>query len=869
MQDASAHRVGRTVNGYEILGKLGAGGMGVVYKARDIRLQRTVALKFLPDEINADPRAREMFLQEARAASALDHPNIGTIHGIEESAEGHLFIVMAYYEGETLSQKLLAGPIAAVEAAAIGAQIAKGLAAAHEQGIVHRDIKPSNIILTAQGLVKIVDFGLARVIQSASMTQTASISGTASYMSPEQAQGKQLDHRTDLWSFGATLYTMLTCRLPFQGESTPSTLFAIVHSAPAEMDPATPAWLQRIVYRALAKDRDQRYPSAAEMLADFQPHLGMAIGQADPTLTARSLARYRELAAGSQMMFRKPGLWSSTWVRVTAVVLALVTAIALLVTPVRQRMERLFTGAEIRHIAVLPITVIGGDANDSALADGLMDSLTGKLSELEVGNQSLWVVPASEVRRRKITDPPAARKTFATNLVVMGSLHRDGQAIRLVVNLIDTGTLRQLGSGQFVDRGGDFSAIQDSAVAKLANLMDIPITREMLHNTGGSVQPAAYEAYLKALGAIQRYDKPGNLDTAIKLLQGAVETDPKFALAYASMGEAYLIKYKLDTDRKWLGEATANCQRALQLNDQLAPVYATMGRIHAAQGNYDLALQELQRAVSLEPHNADAQIGISDVYENQGRIKDAEATLVRAAALRPDYFEGYNRLGLFYKRQKRYEEAVQQFQRAIALTPDNVAPYQNLGSTYIEAGKLKEAAAALEKAGTIAPSYGVYANLGQIYYRQQQWAEAAAATEKALKINDKDFRVWINAAVIYGWLDRKQDADAAYTRALPMVEAQARLKPQDAGIQGQLAELYARAGRKQDALQRIETALALDSKDFHIQECAAEVQELTGGHDKAVKIAAEMVRKGYPIANLKLNHDLLAVVADPQFPHSN
>lgn len=866
MEEASPQLIGRTLNGYDILGKLGAGGMGVVYKARDTRLQRTVALKFLPEAIDSDTKAREMFMQEARAASALDHPNIGTIHGIEESPEGHLFIVMAYYEGETLAQKMASGCLPAAEAASIGLQVARGLAEAHAHGIVHRDIKPSNIILTAQGLAKIVDFGLARVIQSASSTQTASISGTAHYMSPEQALGKPLDQRTDLWSLGATLYGMVNGRLPFEGESAPATLFAIVHQPPREIDPGVPAALQRIIYKALAKAREERYSSAAEMMAELQELSGgRAFSEADPTLTVKDLDRYRELASGTRMPGDKSRAWFSGWVREAALCLVVLLAATLAIPSVRQRIGRIFGGPQNRHIAVLPITTIGADASDSALADGLMESLTSKLSNLEVGNQSLWVVPASEVRRRKIADPPAARKAFATNLVVTGSLQRTGTAIRLVVNLIDTGDLRQIGSGEFEDQGGDFSAIQDSAVAKLANLMDIPLTREMLHNTGGTVMPAAYESYLKALGDLQRYDKPGNLDSAIKLLETAIQTDPKFALGYASLGEAYVMRFKLDHNSKWLVEATANCTRALQLNDQLAPVYVTMGRIHDSAGRYDLALQEFQRALNLEPHNADALIGISGVYENQGRIPEAENVLVKAAAMRPDYWDGYNRLGVFYKRQKRYGEAVQQFQRAMELTPDNVAPYLNSGSALIEAGKLDEAAVALEKAAKIAPGYGIYANLGQIYYRQQKYAEAAAATEQALKINDKDYRVWINVASAYAWLGRTADVDAALKRALPLVEAEAKLRPQDAGVQAQLSELYAHEGRKQEALQRLETAIALSPNDPAMQEHAAEVNELIGDHSKALRIAGEALRKGYPLATLKQNHDLVPVVSDPKF----
>ncbi len=262
--------VGRLIAHYRIEEKLGEGGMGAVYRAVDTKLGRTVALKFIRGEVEISESSRRALMEEAQAASTLDHPNIGTIFGIEDPPEGPRFIVMAYYAGETLARRLKRGPLLITESVSIGLQIASGLAEAHRHSIIHRDIKPSNIVLTGQGLVKIVDFGLARLVRPEASTLSASVAGTVSYMSPEQAQGKVLDPRTDLWSLGAVLYEMVSGRRAFPAESVPATLFAIVHEPPAPLGEGVPSVYRRIVGRAIAKQLQDRYQTAAEMMQDLQ-----------------------------------------------------------------------------------------------------------------------------------------------------------------------------------------------------------------------------------------------------------------------------------------------------------------------------------------------------------------------------------------------------------------------------------------------------------------------------------------------------------------------------------------------------------------------------------------------------------------------
>jgi eukaryotic-like serine/threonine-protein kinase len=538
--------VGEIVGNYRILGVAGAGGMGVVYKALDLKLQRAVALKFLPFDLNVSEKEKDRFLKEARTASSLDHPNIGVIHGVEDTPDGRSFIVMGFYEGESLAQKIRSGFLPLHEALDIAIQMARGLAEAHRRDIVHRDVKPSNVMLTEQGLVKIVDFGLARIVSAQSATQTGGTTGTVGYMSPEQTLGKPVDQRTDIWALGVSFAEMLTGQNPFWRESVPSIVVAILNEPPRAMD-GVPLELQQIVYRALSKDPSKRYQSCGEMLSDLEmarshfPGLATSVNASALTESIRPIEFQKFVDAASHSAWVPATVAERNKRKMTAWlvggVIAIVTLMGLLlVGPIRKRLQGGSLVESEKHIAVLPFDNSGNDPANEALAQGLMDSLSGKLSNLDVGNQSLWVVPASEVRRHKVIDPSEALRELGATLVVKGNIQREGQDVHLTVNLIDTQNLRQIGSVALEDRAGDLATLQDEAVARLARLMHISVTAEMLRNTGGNVTPAAYEDYLKALGFTQRYDKPGNLDLAIGELENAVKTDPRFALGYAQLG---------------------------------------------------------------------------------------------------------------------------------------------------------------------------------------------------------------------------------------------------------------------------------------------------------------------------------------------
>ncbi|HEY0703936.1 MAG TPA: protein kinase [Candidatus Acidoferrales bacterium] len=886
MTETAAIPGGERIGDFQILGKLGAGGMGVVYKATDLRLERTVALKFLPAELSVEENEKALLAREAKAASALDHTNIGVIHGLEETPDGKLFIVMGFYDGETLAAKIRRGPLKLAETLDIASQIARGLSEAHARHIVHRDIKPSNIIITDRGVAKIVDFGLARVISSASSQQSIRTSGTAAYMSPEQAMGKTLDHRTDVWSLGVVIVEMATGARPFASENITGLMWEILNHPPALMD-SLPDELKPIVYRALAKDPNQRYPNCDAVLVDLERLRG-EISQRSSTGTSRpadvevtASVHSQDFAAAvrnaSQPSWSHPSAAAMAppvakskfrwwYAAIAAALLLLLGAAAMLIPAVRERAAEI-AGVEEKHIAVLPFDNIGNDPGNAALAEGLMDSLTAELSNLGAAKSSLWVVPSSVVRRRNVDDPSAALRDLGATLVVKGSIARQGQNIQLTVSLIDTRNLRQIGSFIREDHAGDLATLQNEAVAGIARLMKIEVSPEMV-GAGGGVAPAAYQSYLTALGYVQRYDKPGNLDLAIAALQDSVKTDPRFALGYAELGEAYRLKYQLDQNPKWLDEAIANCNQAAQLDDRLPAIYVTLGKLHSQSGKNDLALQEFQHTLRLDPHSAEAITGIAGTYEQMGRIQDAENEFKRAAALRPDYWDGYNSLGIFYKRQRRFPEAIAQLKKVVQLTPDNAQAYNNLAAVYLDADDPKlipDAQAALTKSVALAPSYPAYANLGSLYYSQGSYAESAAMTEKALAINDKDFQVWYNLLLCYEWLGQKDKAANAAARTTSLLEALVQSKPQDPEIQSALGLLYAMQKNRDKAAPRIEAALALGPQDERVLEDAGEAYERLGDRPRALRYLQESIKAGGSVEGLSARPGLQEVLKDTSF----
>jgi serine/threonine protein kinase/Flp pilus assembly protein TadD len=862
----------QTISHYRITQKLGAGGMGVVYKAVDLTLERTVALKFLAHEVVVGDIDKERLLREARSASALDHLNIGVIHGIEESEDHQLFIVMAYYEGDTLAQRLNHGVLSVRESLDLAIQIAQGLSAAHARNIVHRDIKPSNIIVTHDNVAKIVDFGLARVVASASATQSISLTGTLPYMAPEQILGESIDQRSDVWALGVILVQMITGSHPFVRPNTSAMTFAILNQPPAALD-AVPEPVRPVIYRALSKKPEHRHANAGELLKDLKSARALVTSSPQaletPTLTQavspRELKKFLEYASTPR--------WSSarsrwpTRLLIAALTLVLFAIGVVAIPAVREQLAGLVYASTEKHIAVLPFENVGNDPEYDPVAHGLMDALTNDLSNLEAAQKSLWVVPASEVRHRKITDAASAYRELGATMVVQGSILRKGPAVYLTVVLIDSKRLRQIGSVQLEDRTGDLGVVQNAAVSHLARMMKVRAS-EISPGPARSATPDSYEAYLKALGYMQRYDRPGNADLAISALNSAVDKDPRFALGYATLGEAYRLKFLMDHDPRWIGQATTNCMKAIQLDDRLPAVHVTLGHLNATLGKNELALVEFQKAIEISPRTADALVGMADVYERTGRVAEAEANYKRAIALRPDYWDGYKALGDFYDRQKRRPEAIAQYQRVFELTPDNPEAYSDLGVIYMEVNDSQSSAAAeaaLQKSIQLAPNYQAYANLGWLYIGQKRYADSAKASEKALELNDKDWRVWSNLLLAYTWLKDTEKIRSTRAKTLGLLEQYALVNSKEAEVQSMLSVFYAEDKLREKAISHATVALELAPKDPWILADLAQTFDELGDRKHALQYAEASVKNGFTVIDLQERPGLSGVLADPSF----
>jgi eukaryotic-like serine/threonine-protein kinase len=863
--------VGQTVGHYRILQKLGAGGMGVVYQAFDTKLERIVALKFLPEHLTVSADDRTNLRREARAASALDHPNVGVIHGFEETPDGHLFIVMQFYEGETLAQKLSHSKLSLSEALDLAVQIARGLSAAHAASIVHRDVKPSNIIITKSGVAKIVDFGLARIIVSASATQTISATGTLPYMAPEQILGELVDQRSDVWALAVIIVQMITGNHPFVRPSTTAMTFAILNQPPGALD-LVPAPISPVLYRALSKKSEHRYANAGEMLTDLDSARSeiLSLPQfSEPTqthvVTPRELKQFIHNAGTPTWTTR--GSNTTRWLAFSSLSIILISAIALLLPPSRERLAGLAYASTEKHIAVLPFSNAADDPGYQPVAAGLQDSLTNELSNLEVAQHSLWVVPSSVVRGRNVTDPAAAFRDLGATMVVQYSVLRKGSDVSLTVVLIDSKRLRQIGSAQFENPNGDLVALQGQAVTHLARLMKVD-SGSIAATPAANVAPSAYESYLKALGYMQRYDKPGNADLAISELKSAIAKNPRFALGYATLGEAYRLRFLMDHDPASVESALASCRKAVELDDNLPAVHVTLGLLQSALGKYDLALKEFQKVLSINPRDADALIGIARVYEETNRVAEAEAELKHAIALRPDFWDGYRALAEFYRRQNRVQDAIAQYRRIIELTPDNAEAYNELGIEYMQLPDSQSAAAAeaaFQRSIQIAPNHLGYMSLGWLYLQQGHYKDSIEPTRKALELNDRDWRTWSNLQTAYTWLKDDQNMRRARAKVVSLLDEYASVNPHDERAQSMLSMLYAEDKLRDKAISHAKTALTLAPKDPWILSDVAETYEDLGDRKLAMHYALQSMNYGYTLEDLQRQPALHALLADPAF----
>jgi tetratricopeptide (TPR) repeat protein len=871
---------------YELLDKLGAGGMGEVYRARDYDLGRDVAVKFLPEPFAAIPDRLGRFAQEARAASSLNHPNIVTVHEIGE-ASGLPFMVMEWVDGETLRGLIRSGhPPPARKILDIGCQLAEGLARAHAAGIIHRDLKPENVMVRRDGYIKILDFGLAKLRegegsgewtadealsrqptwpQSPGSPHTAAgvVMGTVRYMSPEQARGHPVDHRSDQFALGAILYEMVSGRPPFQRESPVQTLAAIIEDEAeplAALAPAFPAPARWIVERCLAKDPAERYASTLDLareLRGVREHLSEAGSSgAAAVATAPMSARLR------LRLRPRHGL------AVAAAVAVGLIAFALARDPVRRWVERQSPLPAEKRVAVLPIDLASPDPEDRFRSDGLVETLTARLAQLEPYHAGLSVIPASDVRQAGVTTADAARRTFGATLVVAAQLRRLGDRLRLEARVVDGAGLRVLRRLAPEDHPLEALSLQEGFVLAVADLLELPLAtgeRRVLRQ-GNTAVGGAYALYLQARGHLQRFERAENLENAISLLQKALEQDPAYALAYAALGEASWRLYELQKRPELVALAQDNCRKAIGLNDLLAPVHVTLGMIHRGTGKEEEALADLQRALDRDPRSAEAFREIGRAQRALGRTKEAEQAFRRAAELRPSDWAVHNYLGALYLAENRLAEAEVEFLRVIALAPDNPRGYTNVGVVCFRQGRLEDAEGAFRRSVAIRPTAPALSNLGGTLFFLSRFEESARTFERAVNENDRDAGAWLNLGrAHYESPGTREEARAPLERAVSLGEQQLKVNPRDAGLLADLADAHAMLGHTRQARALAVRALALAPDDVEILYTRAEIDEMLGDREAALQKVGRALAMGYPRWEIERSPSLKALRQDPRF----
>jgi len=878
--------IGTQILHYKIKEKLGEGGMGIVYLAEDTKLERMVAIKSLPQRIAGNAEERERFKIEARAAASLNHPNISTIHNIEE-IDDQLYIVMEYIDGEELKEEVRSKKLEVGKVLDIAIQIAKGLQAAHKNGIVHRDIKAGNIMVTSDGIVKIMDFGLAKIQGSEQLTREGTTIGTAAYMSPEQASHGDVDVRSDIWSFGVILYEMLTGKLPFKGDYEAAILYDIVHANPESLRSVRPELqdkLIEIVDRCLVKDKSERYQNISEIIEDLKSL------QSDSRMSENSGTSIinREIHSNSGSMktveIKKEPEFNKKRIIFIA---ASVGAILLIITVffLSGSSEQKIVKNEKKMLVVLPFKNLGNTEQDY-FADGITGEITSRLS----GLSGLGVIARSSAMQYKNTTKSVTQigEELGVQYMLEGTVQwenlSDGnKRVRVNPELIEINNATQIWSKPYEADFSNVFRLQSEIAAQVAAAMDITLLQGERQSIEQelTVNSEAYDYYLRALEYhVDTYDLE-LWRIAEQMYEKALELDPQFAAAYARLSNMYSDYYWFFHDRSKtiLDKSWEFVKKAEEIDPNLYIVHNSKGwYYYHGFLDYENALIEFYRALERKPNDEDAYMGIGSVLRRQGKIEESVDVFKKAVAMNPRSALNYDQAGETLYLLRRYDEAKDYMEKSISMAPDDAFAYPFMADILlIQQNNTKEARKLLEDHLKNAGSrlYWFQFNLAKYDLFDRKFDDALKQYDKIEAVNTQFnyLPAEMLKAQVYKYKNDQEQAKTYYKKALQIVNQKVKEDPEDSRYHSSLGIIYAGLGQKENALRSSQRGIELlpVSKEawrgsFREYDMAI-IYTMVGEEGKAIEILDELLSRptDFSVPMIKLNPIWDPIRNNPRF----
>ena len=857
---------------YRILDRIGAGGMGVVFRARDLSLGRDVALKVLPESYAGLDDRLARFRREARAAAALNHPGICTIYEVGEIPVGDeaiissdqasfppgtRYISMEHIRGKTLREAIDGRALSLEDAQRLGIEIAEALSHAHDCGVVHRDLKPSNIMITSDGRAKILDFGLAKFEEressaadqadpnnvptlTAELTAHGELLGTFAYMSPEQARGLKVDARSDVFSFGAVLFEMLTGRPAFSGKTPADVLGAVLLARPDSVsasNPGVPIELARIVEKCLEKEPAARYADSATLAADLRRQRLTSNVPSDPTL----VDKWRRRIADNR----------GWWVAAAVLVIGAVSAAAWFASG----------GGGARNIGEsLPLAILPLDYEGPPATAYLKDVVPLVLADALRGSPAIQLVPFGSSRSFATgAEASVVGRQLGARWIVSGKIAVSGEAF--VERIEVAGVAGDPASWSREIRGRVAEIVPLSAALAPDVVSHIGTRGHIASPRGSRRSPAAMEAYLRGLTLLEGWDVKTNAELAEAAFREAIAADPKFAAAHAKLAVALISRFTRTNYASVIQLAEASADRAMSLDSTLPEAIVSKALVDLQRGRSTEAAASFEKALTLAPADDALHRSIARAYGALGRDAEAGEMFRRAINLRPGFWSNYNAWANYCLRRGQYDKAIELFRKVVELHPDSDVGYSNLAAAYIETGRHREAEPLLQAALKINPSGQLYNNLGTVYYALGRFDEAARAWETSSTMIE-DAMIFSNVGDAYRQLHRASEARSAYMRAIGLGKSRLATNPSDVDIRGMMANALAGSGQCAIASTEASRAVADSKGDPSIAYYAAVASAICGERTRAVRYTLDAIHGG-ATADLKTNPDLVPILADP------